>query len=561
MGMMDWVEDDEDGSSTESTDEDASDDMDDFDDFEDDFDDFDSFDDDFEEESSGDVADGDDFDDFDAGFDDGGGGGGGGGGSAASNEQLADFEDRIGELETQVGSISSTMNTVREENKQIGETVDELDDTIRKLLDIYEMVTRGINPFVDDAKEMGGLEHGDGAFGLFDSEEEEEDDLSSEVANADAEDFFDEDFGDLDPDQGEERAEAAAGENLADEETDGPEMLEPEPDPEPGTSDTDESGGGVSFDELKAEYEDDGWEDDTGDAETDEPEEAAPDVDADEADAEHADAEGVDSEEMDDGPDVDGDAPSEVHEEGLDSEEETDTETDSETDEPVDGTDGDAESDGEDEDEGDAEDEVDADPEQVADAETEVDSAERVDQSETTAPDPPESGGTGPVVGAAEAKTDEQMFESDAPAGRPTTTSEPAPATAQHEPVGREQHGVPRADDSRAHLAHLPSTYVAESVAMEWMRFLVSTGGLLGASRALRQYEDFGWISAEVRAALDTYARLVSTPDDNSSQGSLSVEHHETSLSYVSRLGDRTPDAGAMSALAADGGTNDGIRR
>ena len=37
---------------------------------------------------------------------------------------------------------------------------------------------------------------------------------------------------------------------------------------------------------------------------------------------------------------------------------------------------------------------------------------------------------------------------------------------------------------------------------MEWMRVLVSEAGLLGATRALRLYEDFGWISPAVRSAL-----------------------------------------------------------
>jgi archaellum component FlaD/FlaE len=96
---------------------------------------------------------------------------------------------------------------------------------------------------------------------------------------------------------------------------------------------------------------------------------------------------------------------------------------------------------------------------------------------------------------------------------------------------------------------------------MEWMQFLVSAGGPLGATRALRLYEDFGWISPSVRSTLDTYARSVASPSDDAQNGSLTAGHHETSLSYVSRLGDRTPETSALDALVADGGGHDGLRR
>jgi archaellum component FlaD/FlaE len=115
--------------------------------------------------------------------------------------------------------------------------------------------------------------------------------------------------------------------------------------------------------------------------------------------------------------------------------------------------------------------------------------------------------------------------------------------------------------ESETYLSTLPPTYAAESVAMEWMRYLVSVGGPLGASRALREYEEFGWISAEVRATLDTYVRLAASPGDDAYNGPLSVGHHETSLTYVSRLGTREPDATALGTLVADGGGHDGLRR
>jgi archaellum component FlaD/FlaE len=127
--------------------------------------------------------------------------------------------------------------------------------------------------------------------------------------------------------------------------------------------------------------------------------------------------------------------------------------------------------------------------------------------------------------------------------------------------VGRERLGARHAGESSAHLSTLPATYAAESVAMEWVRYLVSVGGPLGASRALRQYREFGWISPAVQSKLDAYVRLAASPPDDARNESLSVEHHETSLSYVNRLGNCDPDATALEALAADGGSQHGIRR
>jgi flagellar protein FlaC len=526
---MDWVEDDDedDELSDDAEDEDGTDDFDDdFDDFDDDFDDFDDdFDQSSDPESGGDAGTDDDFDDD---F----GGGGADGGRSDVPERLADFEDRIGELETEVGSISSTMNTVREENKQIGETVDELDDTIRKLLDIYEMVTRGINPFVDDAREMGGLEHGDGAFGLFDSEEEEEDDLDPDVASADAESFFDDDFGELDAEAGEQHAEHAAEDELAEEEP-------AEPDLDAGAdadaAETTSSGGGASFEDLKAEYEDgDGWEDDPA-AVDDDPTDAGEEIsdDAGAVDEDENGDESDDGDEIGDDEDEDGD---EISDDDEDEEAEVETEGvgDEDTDEIQ---------------------RVDISPDDSP-TETVVDEP---DESDGAADEPTPPTEATPTVEAAEAVTDDRMF------ARPDRTTgggegRTADGSEPDDVVGRQRLGASPADASDAHLSALPSTYVAESVAMEWMRYLVSTGGLLGASRALRQYQDFGWISADVRRTLDTYVRLAANPDDGH-HAPLSVKHHETSLSYVSRLGDRAPDATTLEALATDGGSHDGLRR
>ena len=306
MGAMDWM-DDENGS-----DESDADEMDGLDEFDDDlsgFDEPDEFGNEMDGFGGGDAA--DEFDDEMDGF--------GGGDAAAAN--AAELEDRIGELENQVSSISSDMNTVRQENIQIGDTVDELDDTIRKLLDIYEMVTRGINPFVDDAREMGGLDGGDGAFGLFDAEEEDEGErLDDNVAGADAESFFDDDLGALDAEEGEQRAEIAAGDELEEEERD------PVPDAD-ATDDAEEpaDGGGASFDDLKAEYDaEGGWseEDDAADAvpEEPDPEGDATDLAAEEDDVDDRNEVAADAEAEEESTDVDADEEAEATFEAVDAE-------------------------------------------------------------------------------------------------------------------------------------------------------------------------------------------------------------------------------------------------
>ncbi len=230
MGIMDFMEDDE---SAEG--ESDGDDM---------------FDDDLGGDDFGDLDDG-----MDGGMDDWGGGGGdgfgdmGGGGGGAATQEL---ENRLQDLENEVGDIASTVSTVRSENEQISEKVDDVEENVRKLLEIYEMVTRGVNPFVDDVPNggLGGDAFGGGGedgFGLFDEEEEEdsEEDLDDDVADADAESFFDDTFDDIEEDDMDDM------DDMDDIGMDDMEMdeLEEEDDESDGQA------GGSTFQELKDEYE------------------------------------------------------------------------------------------------------------------------------------------------------------------------------------------------------------------------------------------------------------------------------------------------------------------
>lgn len=185
----------------------------------------------------------DDFDDmggmdeWDDPFDDGGEEGG---------DSTDELDHRLSELEDEVARLSSTVNTVRSENTEISNTVDDIGENVRKLLDIYEMVTRGINPFVDEVQaDGGGFESG--SLGLFDDSDDDsgDEELDDSIASADAEGFFDEDL--LDGDE-------PAGDGEFDDDLLGDELVDVGVTEEMETETTDDSGG-KSFSELKDEYE------------------------------------------------------------------------------------------------------------------------------------------------------------------------------------------------------------------------------------------------------------------------------------------------------------------
>jgi flagellar protein FlaE/flagellar protein FlaC len=253
-------------------------------------DDFGGMDDDFGGMDAGMEMDdgmGDEMNDWaDGGGDDEFGMGGGGGGGATQ-----ELENRIDELENEVAEISSTVGTVRSENEQISAKVDDTEENVRKLLEIYEMVTRGVNPFVDEAQGgMGGGGFdgggGEGSFGLFDGDEdeEEESELDDDVADAEAESFFEDDFDEEDDEEFDDGFEEDAADDLGfddpdegmgDDALDG-DGMDMDGDIDDGMEMDDGDGGqagGSTFAELKEEYE-------SGDADWANGEEAAAEADA-----------------------------------------------------------------------------------------------------------------------------------------------------------------------------------------------------------------------------------------------------------------------------------------
>jgi len=148
----------------------------------------------------------------------------GGSEEMAASGNLDELEHRLDELENEVGSLSSTVNTVRNENEQISESVEEVEENVRKLLDIYEMVTRGVNPFADEVDPgMGGMggEMEDSSFGLFTDEEDDQntEGVDEDITEADAEGFFDDDIVEEEENDFDDGSESFDSEEMPDDES------------------------------------------------------------------------------------------------------------------------------------------------------------------------------------------------------------------------------------------------------------------------------------------------------------------------------------------------------
>lgn len=376
----------------------------------------------------------------------------------------AELETRLDELEEEVGQLSSSLSTVRSENEEISETVDDIEENMRKLLDIYEMVTKGVNPFVDDVQAGGaGFDDG-GGFDLFGGDEEdtvEETDLDESVADADAESFFDDDA----LDDGEDDA-AFDDADEVDFDSGGLDDGLDAPADDGGEGDDD----GKSFAELKDEYEsgDAEWAD--GESEDDDAEEDATSDDV-----------AIDSSEEPDGESDD----------GIGGFEEFESAEETAIEEPT------------------------SDPGATAEATT--------DESETDDADD-----------AHDAAESETVTEPDA---RRSATVDSDVEFAENTVAG--SGGM----DARPYLTQLPDGYAAEALVLEWVEYLVAATSPRGARRAIRYYEDIGWVGAEAAADLREYLPPLTgmggadgvTASDG---GELAVEQHLHTLAFVAALAD-----------------------
>ena len=168
----------------------------------------------------GDFGAGLDDDDVE-GFDDGLGG--------DDDDPLAEVEPRLSDLEADIEELSQTVSSIHGEHEGMRDSVQEIEDNVRKLLEVYEVVTQGANPFADGPSGPAAA-GGGGTFGLLAGEGEdaagvEEDSIAAE-----------------DPDD-----DGGLFDDLEDAADDGSE--------EEATDDEPEDDEGLSFEDLKSEFE------------------------------------------------------------------------------------------------------------------------------------------------------------------------------------------------------------------------------------------------------------------------------------------------------------------
>lgn len=117
-------------------------------------------------------------------------------------------------------------------------------------------------------------------------------------------------------------------------------------------------------------------------------------------------------------------------------------------------------------------------------------------------------------------------------------SDEPARTIADLKRDAEEQSTDPTGDaNDTPHVSDLPGTYGGELIALEWLATLVDRAGTAGALRALLYYQSIGWISEEVKRALQR--RLMGASESSVPQETdelLKAEDHTMSLAYVVQL-------------------------
>jgi len=456
--------------------------------------------------------------------------------AGAGSEEL---EHRLDELENEVGSLSSTVNTVRTENEQISESVEDVEENVRKLLDIYEMVTRGVNPFADDIESgMGGGMGEGGSFGLFDNDDGgggNEESLDQDIADADAEGFFDEDLVDDGDDDMDSMDDMDGGEDMFGDDaaaTDDDSLDDDFEDDfdddfgddfDDGGADGGADGGGdgdagKSFQELKDEY-------DSGDAEWAEGE-APPEAGDGPNDAATAETSAAEesAEPADPAPSTD--------EGGSEPDLGDDELFDEVIEEPADGTDPEP---------ADVDAEANATP-----PEPEPEPAVGGTESATQEPVDDDAGATEPAAQPSHDTPDET--------GGSVAADEPTAGTSEPTAAGSNASGA-----GKPYLAELPGGFTSDLIVVEWLEFLTERSSYRATDEAIQYYERIEWISPAVAAELREYLRGFDSVTGE--DGSLTIDDHTQSLQYISQLdGGGGTGSMALSKLVGGGGGN-GLQR
>ena len=99
---------------------------------------------------------------------------------------------QLDEIEKEVDSLKNKVDTVRGENEKISESIESVERNVDKLVDLYEIVTHGVNPFVGDQEIGDAFDSAIGDAGMFG--DDPDDVIDEEIADAEAEDFLDDDM-------------------------------------------------------------------------------------------------------------------------------------------------------------------------------------------------------------------------------------------------------------------------------------------------------------------------------------------------------------------------------
>ena len=103
-------------------------------------------------------------------------------------------------------------------------------------------------------------------------------------------------------------------------------------------------------------------------------------------------------------------------------------------------------------------------------------------------------------------------------------TPDPNPAPAQ------------KSSDDHHHVASFAGTYAREVVSYQWLSDLLELAGVAGTLRALSYYHDIGWISADVKTALQRRLAGAEFGCDAREYRRLRADDHADSLAYVIML-------------------------
>ncbi|MXV61803.1 flagella protein [Natronorubrum sp. JWXQ-INN-674] len=137
---------------------------------------------------------------------------------------------RLDEVEKEIDSLGNKVETVRGENEQISESITTVERNVDKLVEMYEIVTQGINPFVGDQELGNAFEHAADQSNVFGGGDDPEDEIDEDIANAEAEDFLADDLEDDDPEDAfDDEPGADADETFDDEPIPEDDLLEDDP--------------------------------------------------------------------------------------------------------------------------------------------------------------------------------------------------------------------------------------------------------------------------------------------------------------------------------------------